>query len=59
MWKKTGAVYEGEWKQNGRDGFGILSKLQPSINDHVKVYSGTWRNDKKEVGVTLHFDAVP
>lgn len=58
VWKRAGAVYEGEWKQNGRDGYGMLSKLQRSTNKYVKVYSGTWRKDKKEVGITLHSNAV-
>ena len=44
---KDGLVYEGDWHHNFREGFGVLSKRVGTSN--LKIYSGTWKNDKKHV----------
>ena len=48
FWKKSGAVYDGDWKNNKRFGFGTLSI--PDDKDELrKVYAGGWKNDKRHV----------
>ena len=47
VWKKTGAIYDGDWKDNQRCGFGTLS--YPDNEVFRKVYSGGWKNDKRHV----------
>ncbi|MBN3316699.1 MORN3 protein, partial [Atractosteus spatula] len=48
VWKKTGAIYDGDWKRGKRSGHGTLSVPHPGTGEYVKVYSGSWKNDKKE-----------
>ncbi|KAI5100071.1 MORN repeat-containing protein 3 [Silurus meridionalis] len=57
VWKRSGVMYEGEWEQDLRHGYGLLSKLQPSTNEYVKVYLGSWRNDKKEGFGTRYYSS--
>ena len=47
IWKKTGAIYDGDWKDSQRCGFGTLSF--PDNDVFRKVYSGGWKNDKRHV----------
>ena len=47
MWKKTGAVYDGDWKDNMRHGFGMYSIKQGDA--YVKQYSGGWKEDMRDV----------
>ena len=47
MWKKTGAIYDGDWKDDQRCGFGTLSYPQNDV--FRKVYSGGWKSDKRHV----------
>ncbi|XP_070806438.1 MORN repeat-containing protein 3 [Pituophis catenifer annectens] len=46
IWKKSGAIYSGDWKFGKRDGFGTYSIPDPVTKDYKKVYSGWWKNDK-------------
>ena len=48
IWKKSGAIYDGDWKDDKRFGFGTLS-LPAEGGGHRKVYSGGWKNDKRHV----------
>ena len=47
IWKKTGAIYDGDWKDNQRCGFVTLSV--PENDVFRKVYSGGWKHDKRHV----------
>ena len=47
MWKKTGAIYDGDWKEGLRHGFGMYSVKKG--DEHVKEYAGGWKNDMKHV----------
>lgn len=49
IWKKSGAIYDGDWKDDHRCGFGTYSLSEGS--GYRKVYSGGWKNDKRHVGV--------
>ncbi|CAH2295848.1 MORN repeat-containing 3 [Pelobates cultripes] len=46
-WKRTHSEYEGEWECGRRSGFGTFSVQDPTTGVYVKVYSGSWKNDKK------------
>lgn len=47
MWKKTGAVYDGDWQDNMRHGFGMYSMKQGDV--FVKQYAGGWKEDMRDV----------
>lgn len=49
MWKKSGAIYDGDWKDDCRCGFGTFSVSEGA--GYRKVYSGGWKNGKKHVSV--------
>lgn len=52
MWKKSGAIYDGDWKDDRRCGFGTYSVSEGG--GYRKVYSGGWKNDKRHVGIHDH-----
>ena len=47
VWKKTGAIYDGDWQAGFRHGFGTYSMKRGDI--HIKVYAGGWKNDMRHV----------
>ncbi|XP_040106654.1 MORN repeat-containing protein 3 isoform X2 [Oryx dammah] len=47
VWKKNGAIYEGDWKSGKRDGYGTLSLPDQETGKYKRVYSGWWKGDKK------------
>ena len=47
-WKKTGALYDGDWKCGLRNGFGTLSTPAQG-GGYKRIYSGGWKNDKRHV----------
>ena len=47
MWCKTGAVYDGDWKDDKRHGYGVYSVMDGGAL--MKQYAGGWKNDKKHV----------
>ena len=47
MWKKNGDIYDGDWEAGLRSGFGMLSVRDG--DEHVKRYSGGWKNDMRHV----------
>ena len=47
MWKKTGAIYDGDWKEGMRNGFGMYSVKKG--DEYVKEYAGGWKNDMRHV----------
>lgn len=51
VWKKSGAIYNGEWKFGKCDGHGTYSVLLPETKEYAKKYSGGWKNGKKHVGI--------
>ncbi|XP_002736816.1 MORN repeat-containing protein 3-like [Saccoglossus kowalevskii] len=52
-WKKSGAIYDGDWKTGKRNGFGTLS-IPAVEGGFKKQYSGGWKNDKRH-GYGTHF----
>ena len=50
VWKKSEAVYDGDWREGMRNGFGTYSIK--SGDTHVKQYAGGWKNDKRHVSCT-------
>jgi hypothetical protein len=52
-WLKKGEIYEGEWKNDMRNGFGNLSVKQ-SDGSYKKLFSGGWKNDKTHVKLIKH-----
>ena len=51
MWRKTGAVYDGDWKDDSRHGYGVYSVMRKGTL--VKEYAGGWKNDKKHVSTQV------
>ena len=47
VWKKTGAIYDGDWKEGMRNGFGMYSVKRG--DEYVKEYAGGWKNDMRHV----------
>ena len=54
IWEKSGAIYDGDWKDDKRFGFGTLSTPAEG-GGHRKVYSGGWKNDKRHVSRGFYF----
>ena len=50
VWKKTGARYDGDWKEGSRHGFGTYSILTDK-GVLMKQYAGGWKNDKRHVSI--------
>ena len=46
-WKKSGALYDGDWKEDKRNGFGTYSVIREG--SLVKEYAGGWKNDMRHV----------
>ena len=46
MWKKTGAVYDGDWQVGLRHGFGTYS-VKKAEGVYMKECAGGWKNDMK------------
>jgi len=51
-WKKTKAMYEGDWSLDKRNGYGTLSFLVNGA--YKKQYTGGWKDDKRH-GYGTHF----
>lgn len=49
IWRKSGAIYDGEWKYGKYDGYGTYSVLLPDTKEYTKNYCGEWKNGKKHV----------
>ena len=47
IWRKSGTIYDGDWKDGQRCGFGTYSLTEGS--GYRKVFSGGWKNDKRHV----------
>ena len=47
-WKATGALYDGDWKDDMRNGFGTYS-IPTDDGGYTKQYSGGWKDNKKHV----------
>lgn len=52
MWKKSGALYDGDWENGERSGFGTLS-ARDDVGGMRKAYAGAWKHNKKHV--RLHY----
>ena len=50
VWKKNGAIYDGDWREGMRNGFGMYSVK--TGDTYVKQYAGGWKNDKRHVSCT-------
>jgi len=53
-WKATGALYDGDWKEDKRNGFGTYS-IPTEDGGYTKQYSGGWKDNKKHVCLLLRF----
>lgn len=49
----SGLQYEGDWCCDKRDGFGVLSRYDPSEKLFHLVYMGDYKNNKKQVSKRL------
>ena len=49
-WKENGCLYDGDWKDDMRNGFGTYS-IPVSGGGYQKQYSGGWKNSKKHVSI--------
>ncbi|XP_055548520.1 MORN repeat-containing protein 3-like [Wyeomyia smithii] len=45
--QRNGLMYEGEWRNGLRHGYGIVYRKMPDTEMYVKVYAGDWQNDRK------------
>ena len=52
MWQKSGAIYDGDWREGERHGFGTLSVRK--AGELVKEYAGGWKHDHRHVRHSLH-----
>ncbi len=50
-WKATRCLYDGDWKDDEKDGFGTYSIPTPN-GGFQKQYSGGWKKNQKHVCVT-------
>uniref|UniRef100_A0A8D3D9X5 MORN repeat-containing protein 3 n=1 Tax=Scophthalmus maximus TaxID=52904 RepID=A0A8D3D9X5_SCOMX len=55
VWKKSSAIYQGEWKFGKPDGCGTYSVLLPETKEYEKKYSGMWKNGKKHGSGTYFY----
>jgi hypothetical protein len=53
-WKANGCLYDGDWKDDMRSGFGTYS-VPNAEGGYQKQYSGGWKNNKKHVVFILYF----
>ena len=51
-WKATGALYDGDWKEDMRNGFGTYS-IPTEDGGYTKQYSGGWKDNHKHVGFDM------
>jgi hypothetical protein len=47
VFKKQQAIYDGDWANDQRSGYGVFTRLQGV--EYVKVYAGAWKDDKRHV----------
>ena len=52
MWKKTGAIYDGDWQVGLRHGFGTYS-VKKAEGVYMKEYAGGWKNDMRHVSINI------
>ena len=57
VWKKSGAIFDGDWKAGLRHGFGTLSVKEGDT--HAKKYAGGWKNDKRHVRAAVQSPLQP
>ena len=48
LWKSTGNVYEGDFANDQRNGFGTLT-VKTADGKSQRQYAGGWKNDKRHV----------
>jgi hypothetical protein len=46
-WKKTGLIYDGDWKDDLRHGYGTMAKPAAASYGYKKLYAGGWKKDKR------------
>lgn len=51
MWKKRGCIYDGDWKEDLRHGFGTYSVKRG--DGYMKKYAGGWKNDMRHVSTSV------
>ena len=53
VWKKSGAIYDGDWQSGLRHGFGTYS-VKRGEGFYMKEYAGGWKNDMRHVSFTYN-----
>ena len=54
---RDGRRYEGEYKDNKRDGYGIMTYQDEGLYQEGSRYKGEWKNDKRDgQGVMTYLD---
>ena len=57
VWKGSGDIYDGDWQEGMRHGFGTLSVRDDTNSEYIiKKYSGGWINDKRHVSIVFSID---
>ena len=56
VWKTSGDIYDGDWQEGMRHGFGTLSVRDDTNSEYIKKYSGGWINDKRHVSIVFTID---
>ena len=57
VWKKTGAIYDGDWRAGLRHGFGTYS-IKKAEGIYMKEYAGGWKNDMRHVSTIDGMDSA-
>ena len=52
-WKGNGAIYDGDWSDDKRNGFGTFS-VPNKTGNYQKQYSGGWKNNKRHVNMIFN-----
>jgi hypothetical protein len=52
--RKSNQVYDGDWIDDKRQGYGVLSSVSGST--YTKIYAGSWLHDKRHVRSLLAID---
>ncbi|XP_058449456.1 MORN repeat-containing protein 3-like [Malaya genurostris] len=57
--QQNGLMYEGEWKDGLRHGYGIVFRKEPDTDLYVKVYVGDWKHGQKHgLGIKYYKDGT-
>jgi hypothetical protein len=52
-WYRSGAIYEGEWRNGKRDGHGTFWTKDASGTRYIRMYRGSWKDNKYGVSTYI------